>query len=186
MRRQFVKTSAGVLLAFGVLAGCSLQQAATPQAGPTQPAGYEEHNDADVAFAQQMIPLEQRAVAMSEALLAKPGVDRDVSDIARAIHENDRPEVVQLQQWLKDWGAAAPGAAEQASGTHAAAIQDAEPVQAARLYLEQMIANHERTLALSKTEVDKGTYRATVAVAGGGEATLERQITTMKTLLGSP
>ncbi len=49
-----------------------------------------------------------------------------------------------------------------------------------------MIANRERALALSKTEVDKGTYRATVAVAGGGEATQERQITTMKTLLGSP
>ncbi|WP_036345670.1 DUF305 domain-containing protein [Mycolicibacterium aromaticivorans] len=186
MRRQFVTTSAGALLAFGVLAGCSPQQAATPQASPTQPPGYEEHNDADVSFAQQMIPLEQQAVAMSEALLAKPGVDRDVSDIARAIHENDRPEVVQLQQWLKDWGAPAPGAAEQASGTHTAAIQDAEPALAARLYLEQMIANRERALALSKTEVDKGTYRATVAVAGGGEATQERQITTMKTLLGSP
>ncbi len=94
------------------------QQAATPQASPTQPPGYEEHNDADVSFAQQMIPLEQQAVAMSEALLAKPGVDRDVSDIARAIHENDRPEVVQLQQWLKDWGRSGPPGRRRAGVRH--------------------------------------------------------------------
>ncbi|BBX07232.1 DUF305 domain-containing protein [Mycolicibacterium aichiense] len=191
MCRQFVKTGAGALLAFGVLAGCSLQQAATPQAGPSQPAGYEEHNDADVAFAQQMIPVEQRAVALSDALLAKQAADRDVTDIANAIEQNDRPEIAQMQGWLKEWGAPAAddaqrNAAELAASPDVASLKAADPGQAAQLYLRLMIANREQALALSKTENDDGTYRATVAAAGGNQATLERQITTMKTLLGSP
>ncbi len=187
MPKQFAKTGVGALIALGVLAGCSLQNTATSQAPQARPA-YEEHNDADVAFVQQLIPLEQHAVALSDALLAKPGVDRDVTDMASAIQQNDRPEIAQLQGWLKEWGVPAGpqvGAAELASGQDAAALKAADPGQAARLFLEQMIANRERTLALSKTEVDNGTYRATVAAAGGNEATQERQISTMKTLLGS-
>ncbi|MBB3752281.1 uncharacterized protein (DUF305 family) [Mycolicibacterium sp. BK634] len=190
MSKQLAKAGAGALIAFSVLAGCSLRTATTSQqAPPAQPVGYEEHNDADVAFVQQLIPLERQAVALSDALLAKPGVDRGVADIATAIQENDRPEIAQLQGWLNDWGAPAAvkdGATELATHQSAADLQAADPSRAAKLYLEQMIANRERTLALSKTEVDHGTYRATVAAAGGNEATQERQISTMKTLLGSP
>jgi uncharacterized protein (DUF305 family) len=189
MPRQFAKTSAGALMALGLLAGCSLHNAATEQAAPTRPPGYEEHNDADIAFAQRMIPLEQQAVALSDALLAKQGVNSDVADIAGAIRQNDRPEIAQLQGWLKEWNAPAgpqAGAAELASGPNITSIKAADPGQAGQIYLEQMIANREHTLALSKSEVDDGTYRATVAAAAGNQATQERQISTMKTLLGSP
>jgi uncharacterized protein (DUF305 family) len=191
MLRHFAKTTAGALMALGVLAGCSVHQAATEQAPQARPPGYEEHNDADIAFAQQMIPLEQQAVALSDALLAKHGINPDVADMARAIQQNDRPEITQLQGWLKDWGAPGPGGAqggtaELASGDDIAALRAADPAQAGRLFLEQMIANREHTLALSKTEVDDGTYRATVAAAGGNESTQERQISTMKSLLGTP
>ena len=192
MPRQFATISAAALLAFGALAGCSLQK--TPpaqQPAAVQPAGYEEHNDADVAYAQRMIPLQQQAVALSEALLAKPGVDPDVAGIASAIAEGDRPEIAQLQGWLREWGV--PGGdraqgdvAALASERYTADITAADPGQAAKLFLTRMLTNREQTLALSETEIDDGIYRATVAAAGGNQATQQRQISTMRTLLGVP
>ena len=191
MRSHFATTGAAALMALGVLTGCSIHQAATEQqAAPATPPGYEEHNDADVIFAQQMIPVEQRAIALSEALLAKQGVNKDVTDLANAIEQNDRPEIAQMQGWLKEWGAppgdaAQRSVAEMASSPDVATLKAADPGQAAQFYLERMIDNRQQALALSKTENDDGTYRATVAAAGGNMATLERQISTMKTLLES-
>lgn len=45
----------------------------------------EEHNDADVMFAQMMIPHHQQAVEMSETLLAKDDIPQNVADFAQGV-----------------------------------------------------------------------------------------------------
>ncbi|MCX2932214.1 DUF305 domain-containing protein [Mycobacterium sp. CVI_P3] len=191
MRRQLAKTSAGVIVALGLLAGCSIHQAATDQVTPARPPGYEAHNTADVAFVQQMIPLQERAIALSDALLTKPGVNPYVTDLATSIKSIDGPEITQMQGWLTGWGnpdgvVNGGGVAEMASDPSPADIEGADPSRAATLFLRQMITNRERALALSKAEIDAGEYRVTVAVARANQVTQQRQITTMKSLLGSP
>ncbi|WP_396932182.1 DUF305 domain-containing protein [Mycolicibacterium sp.] len=191
MLSQLVKTSASAAAALSLVAGCSLHQAATEQVTPARPPGYEAHNPADVAFAQRMIPLQERAIALSDALLAKPGVDPDVADMAASIKSIDGPEITQMNGWLRGWEpspetAVGGAATELAAGVSPADIRSAEPGRAATLFLRQMITNREQALALSQTEIDDGEYRATIAVARANQVTQQRQITTMNSLLGAP
>ena len=68
---------------------------ATPAAGP--------HNDADVMFAKMMIPHHQQAVAMSDMILAKDGIDAKVTDLAAQIKAAQAPEIAQMSGWLAGW-----------------------------------------------------------------------------------
>ena len=43
------------------------------------------HNDADVAFAEDMIPHHEQAIVMSDILLAKQGIDPRVVELAEQI-----------------------------------------------------------------------------------------------------
>ncbi len=61
------------------------------------------HNDADVTFAQMMIPHHTQAVEMSEVLLAKNDIDPRVTALAEQIKAAQSPEIEQLTGWLKDW-----------------------------------------------------------------------------------
>ena len=58
------------------------------------------HNDADVMFAQHMIPHHQQAVEMSDIVLAKQGIDPRVTELATAIKAAQGPEIKQMQEWL--------------------------------------------------------------------------------------
>ena len=44
-----------------------------------------DHNDADIMFAQMMIPHHQQAVEMSEMLLAKEGIPAQVVEFAQGV-----------------------------------------------------------------------------------------------------
>jgi uncharacterized protein (DUF305 family) len=51
-----------------------------------------------------MIPHHQQAIEMSDMLLAKQGIDRDIVSLANQIKQAQGPEIEQMQRWLKDWG----------------------------------------------------------------------------------
>ncbi|MGK2868189.1 MAG: DUF305 domain-containing protein, partial [Mycobacterium sp.] len=63
------------------------------------------HNDADVAFAQGMIPHHEQAIEMSDMLLGKQGVDPAVVSLAEEIKAAQAPEIEKMQGWLQQWGA---------------------------------------------------------------------------------
>ncbi|MDT2006952.1 DUF305 domain-containing protein [Rhodococcus opacus] len=64
----------------------------------------DTHNQADVTFAQQMIPHHAQAIEMSDVVLAKDGIDPRVTDLATQIKAAQGPEIEQLQGWLSEWG----------------------------------------------------------------------------------
>ena len=64
------------------------------------------HNDADVMFAQAMIPHHQQAIEMSDMVLSKQGIDREIVSLANQIKDAQGPEIEQMQGWLRDWRAA--------------------------------------------------------------------------------
>lgn len=70
------------------------------------PADAQAHNDADVTFAQGMIPHHQQAVEMSDMLLAKEGIDPRVVSLAEKIKAAQAPEIETMRGWLNDWGVA--------------------------------------------------------------------------------
>ncbi len=67
-------------------------------------ANASAHNQADVTFAEQMIPHHSQAVEMSDMLLSKDGIDPRVTALAEQIKAAQGPEIEQLQGWLSAWG----------------------------------------------------------------------------------
>lgn len=80
---------------------------AAASATPSTASGDSAHNDADVMFAQGMIPHHQQAIEMSDMLLGKQGVDPDIIALANEIKNAQGPEIEQMQGWLQEWGASA-------------------------------------------------------------------------------
>lgn len=114
--------AAAVLVTVGACSNSepSTQPSASPAAtsAPSStnaaPTDAQAHNDADVAFAQGMIPHHQQAVEMSDMLLAKEGIDPRVVSLAQEIEAAQAPEIETMRGWLTQWGVA--GAPPMTSG----------------------------------------------------------------------
>ena len=62
-------------------------------------------NDADVAFAQGMIPHHAQAVDMASlALQPESGASAEIQALATAIQSAQDPEIETMTQWLQTWG----------------------------------------------------------------------------------
>lgn len=182
----------------------------TTTATTTQPATSAEHNHADEMFAQMMIPHHQQAIEMSDMILGKQGVDPKVIALATQIKAAQGPEIQQMQGWLTQWGATGmspssgmpgmpgmsgtpgmPGMPGMQTGQgmmseqDMAALQNAQGVAASKLFLTQMIAHHQGAITMAETEIKTGQSPAAVALANSIKTSQQREIDTMKTLLGS-
>lgn len=60
-------------------------------------------NDADVAFAQGMIPHHAQAVDMADLADGRAD-DPEVRDLAQRIRAAQQPEIDLMESWLKEWG----------------------------------------------------------------------------------
>ena len=63
-----------------------------------------DDNDADIMFAQMMIPHHQQAVEMSEMLLAKEGIPAQVVEFAQGVIDAQGPEIDRMNAMLEAWG----------------------------------------------------------------------------------
>lgn len=113
-RRGAAACTAAVTLIL-VLAACGDDTtSATAEDSPTAATEVAEaHNDADIAFAQGMIPHHRQAVMMSG--LAEGRTDNpDVLELSGEISTAQGPEIQTMTSFLDAWGAAAPmgGASE--------------------------------------------------------------------------
>ena len=77
---------------------------AAASASPSAASSDATHNDADVKFAQGMIPHHQQAIEMSDMLLGKQGIDPEVISLANDIKNAQGPEIEKMQGWLQEWG----------------------------------------------------------------------------------
>ena len=95
-----------VLLAAGglVLASCGGSDAPAVQGSPSA-ASTAAHNDADVMFAQMMIPHHETALDMAK-LAARRARSADVKALAARIPAAQGPEITMMRGWLTAWGAA--------------------------------------------------------------------------------
>ncbi|MBF6102061.1 DUF305 domain-containing protein [Nocardia cyriacigeorgica] len=165
------------------------------------------HNDADVMFAQMMIPHHSQAIEMSDMLLAKQDIPADVTALAEQIKAAQGPEIAQLESWLEQWGEPTempetgnndmPGMdmdegmdgmeGMQMEGMMSEedmqALSDAQGTDAARLFLEQMIAHHEGAIDMAQTEIEDGQFPDAVEMARTIADTQQQEIDTMRQLL---
>jgi len=190
------------------MSGAQTSGAAAPSTSADQPA--QAHNDADVAFAQGMIPHHQQAVEMSDMLLGKQGVDPKVVTLANQIQAAQGPEIEKMQGWLAEWGVSttpSPGMSNMPgmptmsgmpghdmsgmggggmmSAQDMAALQDAQGAEASRLFLTQMIEHHKGAIAMAQTEVDGGQFPAATEMARSIITSQQQEIDSMNAMLAA-
>ena len=156
-----------------------------------------EHNDADVMFAQMMLPHHEQAVEMSEMLLAKDDIPAEVADFAQQVIDAQGPEIERMNAMLTAWDAEPMGdmggmegmdhggMSGMMSEEDMAALEEAQGTEAARLYLEQMTAHHEGAVDMAQDQVDNGQNPQAVQLAEQVIDAQEAEIAEMEQMLGN-
>lgn len=162
-----------------------------------------DHNDADIMFAQMMIPHHQQAVEMSEMLLAKEGIPAQVVEFAQGVIDAQGPEINRMNAMLEAWdqqpvtdsggmdhgkmGGIDHGEMGGMSGMMSqedmTALEEAQGTEAARLYLEQMTAHHEGAVDMARDEVADGQNPHAITLAEQVISDQEAEIAQMQQML---
>ena len=153
----------------------------------------QDHNDADIAFAEAKIPHHEQADEMAE-LVADANASTEVQQLARQIKDAQAPEIERLDGFLDDWDAE-PAAAHGAHGDHDSmpgmmTDSDLSSLAAAsgrefdRAWLTMMIAHHEGAVAMAQTQLDDGRSKPAHELAEQIVSAQNDEISTMKELLG--
>lgn len=154
------------------------------------PDANAAHNQADIMFAQMMIPHHDQAVEMSDIILAKPDLPAEVTALATRIKDAQAPEIQTMTGWLESWKV--PAMMSDHSGHGMSGMVDEEGIDklksatgtdAARLFLEQMIGHHEGAVEMAQQEIGAGKFPEAVQLARDIVATQESEIAEMKQLL---
>ena len=137
-----------------------------------------DYNDADIMFAQMMIPHHQQAVEMSEMLLAKEGIPAQAVEFAQGVIDAQGPEIDRMNAMLEAWGqqpvtdSGGMGTMDEMGGMSGmmsqedmTALEEAQGTEAARLYLEQMTAHHEGAVDMARDEVADGQNPHAITLA---------------------
>lgn len=154
-----------------------------------------DHNDADIMFAQMMIPHHQQAVEMSEMLLAKEGIPAQVVEFAQGVIDAQGPEIDRMNAMLEAWdqqpvtdsGGMDHGKMGGMSGMMSqedmTALEEAQGTEAARLYLEQMTTHHEGAVDMARDEVADGQNPHAITLAEQVISDQEAEIAQMQQML---
>lgn len=152
-----------------------------------------DHNDADIMFAQMMIPHHQQAVEMSEMLLAKEGIPAEVIEFTQGVIDAQGPEIDRMNTMLETWEEDPVtgdmgemdhgGMSGMMSEEDMTALEDAQGTEAARLYLEQMTAHHEGAVDMARDEVTDGQNPQAIALAEQVIEDQEAEIAEMEQML---
>jgi uncharacterized protein (DUF305 family) len=200
-----------------VLAGCGGDAATTTAptggapSGSAQAGVSQEHNDADIRFAQQMIPHHRQAVEMAEIALDR-AEDPEVRALAEQIRSAQDPEIEILTGFLRAWGAEVPaddaghgmGHGETGSGDmdsgdmsgtepsgmsgmmtpeQMAQLRSADGAAFDEMFLQGMIAHHDGAVADAQREVAEGVNPQAKELATEIGNTQTAEIARMRQLL---
>ncbi|MEV4280112.1 DUF305 domain-containing protein [Actinoplanes xinjiangensis] len=159
--------------------------AATTSAGAT-------FNDADVMFAQMMIPHHREAVEMA-AMADGRAASAQVKDLAAKIEAAQQPEIDTMTGWLTVWGKAPMpdmsggmdhgGMPGDMSDADMAALHDAEGAAFDKQFLTLMVEHHEGAVEMSQEQVAKGSNPEAKTLAAKIITDQQAEITTMKQIL---
>ncbi|WP_406204075.1 DUF305 domain-containing protein [Streptomyces decoyicus] len=146
-------------------------------------------NDADVMFAQMMIPHHQQAVEMSE-LADGRAEDAEIKSLAAAIEKAQDPEIQKMTSWLKGWGkpvsgGSAPGMDHSMPGMdHGSGSKDGSGMSGMmsgkdmknlmaakgrdfdRKFAQMMIGHHNGAIEMANDEQKKGKNATAKKLAG--------------------
>ncbi|MGP3638363.1 DUF305 domain-containing protein [Streptomyces sp. 24-1644] len=199
-KRSLIRRAAGVAAAATaalVLAACggnSTDSGSAHNGHNTASASAQQgdHNAADTAFAQGMIPHHRQAIEMAD--LAEARADwAEVKKLADEIKKAQDPEIKTLSGWLTSWGEEVPAEAAGHEGHDMSGMMTAEEMEQLEAssgkafdttFLAMMVKHHEGAVAMAKTEQANGTYLPAKDMAGQIITSQSAEFARMNTLLG--
>lgn len=197
IRRAGGLVSATALLVFAAACGGEADSGHNeqqPPAGTSTSADPAAHNEADIQFAQGMIPHHQQAVEMAE-LAATRAANAQVKELAAKIAAAQAPEITIMTGWLTTWGAPMPstegghdphgGMPGMMSDADMAGLEKASGAAFDRMFLDLMIKHHEGALGMAAAEQQRGQQPEAKALAKKIETDQTAEIAQMKTLLST-
>ena len=163
----------------------------TGSSSTTASAAAGPHTQADVMFAQMMIPHHQQAIEMSDIILTKDGINAQVADLATQIKAAQGPEITTMSGWLAGWGqdpSPSMGMDYDTGGgmmsqADMQALQQATGDEAEKLFLTGMIAHHRGAITMAENETANGQNPDAKQLAQSIIDAQQAEITTMKQLL---
>lgn len=163
----------------------------------------EDFNDADVTFAQQMIPHHRQATEMAKMAEGRTQ-NQDVLDLAEKIQQAQGPEIETMSGWLESWGEDVPQGSDMGGMDHSemghssgddmagmmtdedmSALEQASGAEFDEMFLTMMIEHHKGAVDMAATEESDGEYPAAVEMAKTIQSDQEAEIEQMTQLLGS-
>ncbi len=159
-----------------------------------------DHNQADVTFAQQMIPHHRQALMMSK-LARTNDAGPEVAALAERIEQAQEPEIEKMTGWLEDWdedgagmggmGGMDHGDDEADDGDMAGMMSPGDMRELAtargaefdRVFLTQMIEHHEGAVEMAQKEQTEGKHAGTLELAEQIERSQTSEIAEMQKLL---
>lgn len=168
---------AGALAGTLILAGCADDTTSPNAASGNRTASdatseQVEFNDADVAFVSGMIPHHQQAVEMADMILdAEPRAE--ITTLAEQIRAEQQPEIDLLEGMLDDFGVEAdssgghgghggggdmPMHAGMMTEQQMEQFDQAQGVDAERMFLQMMIEHHRGAIEAADTELADGVH----------------------------
>ena len=187
-----------------LLSACGGGDTSSSDAGPNHggmmgassaPAGSAAFNDADVSFAQSMIPHHQQAIQMA-AMAAGRASNAQVKDLAGKIRAAQQPEIDTMNGWLTTWGAPTPmpgmsmgsGMGHDSmpgmmSATDMGTLTAMTGASFDKRFLTMMISHHEGAVEMARQETAQGSDPDAIALAKKIITDQQAEITTMKSLL---
>lgn len=171
---------------------------------PTSEVSTTEHNDADVAFASDMLQHHAQALSMVDLTIDRP-LDPEVEQLAEQIRDAQAPEIETFTDWLTDWDEEVPETvrdhsnaghdmddsmnAENMPGMMTSddmgALEDASDADFQTMWLEMMAEHHAGAVEMAEDEQGDGQFKAAVDLAGDIVESQTAEIEQMKSLLGS-
>jgi uncharacterized protein (DUF305 family) len=178
-------------------AGCSAEDSMSGtghnSANPTASASAApvgEFNEADVMFAQMMVPHHHQAVDMSDMVLSKNNINPDVEALAKQIKAAQQPEIDMMTDWLETWGLI-----QMPEGSHHRSsdgmmteeqmqqLDEANGADGQRLFLEGMIRHHQGAIKMAQAEIASGKNPDAITLAKNIADSQQAEVDTMTELL---
>ncbi|WP_420000078.1 DUF305 domain-containing protein [Streptomyces boninensis] len=155
--------------------GGKKSSSAPEEAGGNAGKRTGEFNDADVTFAQSMIPHHEQALEMAK-LADGRAESQQIKDLAGQIEKAQDPEIKTMTGWLKSWGKPTKmeggehgmdhGMSGMISDADMKKLENSKGAAFDKAFAEMMIEHHKGAIEMAKTERKDGRNAAAKKLAG--------------------
>ncbi len=182
------------------LAGCGDDEPAPDEVRVA--SNGDRFNDADVAFATDMIPHHAQALSMVDLTLGR-ALDPEVQRLVEDIRDAQAPEIELMADWLTSWDEPVPETMRDHAHAHGegeidpgdmpgmmtadqlAQLETAPDAAFQDLFLQMMVEHHEGAVEMAKAERFDGEFKPALMLAESIESSQTDEIALMRDLIGS-